>query len=89
MNKVEMVNAVAKEANVTRKVAEVAVATVFDSIIAALAAGEKVSVAGFGSFEVRNRPARVGRNPRTGAAVDVPASRTAAFKAGKAFKDSL
>ena len=89
MNKVDIVTAVAAQANVTRKVAEIAVAQVFESIAGALAADDKVMIAGFGSFEVRNRPARNGRNPRTGEAVQVPASKAAAFKAGKALKERL
>jgi len=89
MNKVDIITAIAKETGVTRKVADQAVALVFDAIADALASGEKVMIAGFGAFDVRDRPARTGRNPRTGEPVAVPASRAVGFKAGKALKDRL
>jgi len=89
MNKMDIVTAVAKDAALTRKAADAATAAVLDAIAGALAAGDKVMIAGFGSFEIRNRPARTGRNPRTGEAVQVPASKSVAFKAGKALKDKI
>ena len=89
MNKMDIVAAVTKEAGITRKAADAAVAAVFNSLVDSLATGEKVMVAGFGSFEVRNRPARVARNPRTGDQINIEASKAPVFKAGKALKDSV
>ena len=89
MNKTELINQVAERAEVTKKDAEKAVNAIIDSITAALAAGDKIQLTGFGSFEVKDRAARVGRNPRTGEATEIPASRTPVFKAGKALKDSV
>lgn len=89
MNKTELINAVAERANITKKDAESAISATIDAITAALAAGDKVQLTGFGSFEVKERAARVGRNPRTGEATEIPASRIPAFKAGKALKDSV
>ena len=89
MNKTELINQVAERAEVTKKDAEKVVSATIDAITAALAAGDKVQLTGFGSFEVKDRAARVGRNPRTGEATEIPASRTPVFKAGKALKDSV
>ena len=89
MNKAELTAAIVKKTGFTKKDAEKALGTVTEVIAEALAAGEKVQVVGFGSFEVRNRPARVARNPRTGEAVEIAASKLPAFKAGKALKDSV
>ena len=89
MNKTELINAVAERAGITKKDAESAISATIDAITAALAAGDKVQLTGFGSFEVKERAARVGRNPRTGEATEIPASRIPAFKAGKALKDSV
>ena len=89
MNKAELTAAIVKKTGFTKKDAEKALGTVTEVIAEALAAGEKVQVVGFGSFEVRNRPARVARNPRTGEAVEIAASKAPAFKAGKALKDSV
>ncbi|RIA78004.1 DNA-binding protein HU-beta [Anaeroplasma bactoclasticum] len=89
MNKSEIVAAIADGLEVTRKDAERAVDTVFKMIGEALADGDKVVISGFGTFEVRTRVAREGRNPRTGEIVEVPAQKTPAFKAGKVLKDAV
>ena len=84
-----MTAAIVKKTGFTKKDAEKALGTVTEVIAEALAAGEKVQVVGFGSFEVRNRPARVARNPRTGEQIEIAASKAPVFKAGKALKDSV
>lgn len=89
MNKAELTAAIVKKTGFTKKNAEKALGTVTEVIAEALAAGEKVQVVGFGSFEVRNRPARVARNPRTGEQIEIAASKAPVFKAGKALKDSV
>ena len=89
MNKAELTAAIVKKTGFTKKDAEKALGTVTEVIAEALAAGEKVQVVGFGSFEVCNRPARVARNPRTGEQIEIAASKAPAFKAGKALKDSV
>ena len=89
MNKSEIVATIADELDVTRKDAEKAVDTVFKMITQALEDGDKVVISGFGTFEVRTRVAREGRNPRTGEIVYVPAQKTPAFKAGKVLKDAV
>lgn len=89
MNKTELVAAVAEKAALSKKDAEKAVSAVVDTITAALADGDKVQLVGFGTFEVRERAARTGKNPRTGAAIKIDASKVPAFKAGQAFKNSI
>ena len=89
MNKTELVAAVAEKAGLSKKDSEKAVSAVFESITAALVAGDKVSLVGFGGFEVREREARIGRNPRTKEEIKIAASRAPAFKAGKALKDAV
>ena len=89
MNKVELVAAVAEKAELSKKDAEKAVAAVFAAIEEAVAAGDKVQLVGFGTFEVRERAAHTGRNPQTGAEIKIAASKQPAFKAGKAFKDAV
>ncbi len=89
MNKVELVAAVAEKAALSKKDAEKAVAAVFGAIEEAVAAGDKVQLVGFGTFEVRARAARTGRNPQTGAEIKIAASKQPVFKAGKAFKDAV
>ncbi|MCR5663265.1 MAG: HU family DNA-binding protein [Oscillospiraceae bacterium] len=89
MNKIELVAAVAEKTGASKKDSEKAVSAVFEAITEALVAGEKVSLVGFGAFEVKERPARTGRNPRTKEEIEIPASRAAAFKAGKALKDAV
>lgn len=87
MNKTELVAAVAESAALSKKDAEKAINAVIDTITGALADGDKVQLVGFGTFEVRARGARTGKNPRTGEAIKIAASKVPAFKAGKAFKD--
>ena len=89
MNKTELVNAVAEKADFSKKDADKAVAAVLDSITDALAQGDKVQIVGFGTFEVRARAEKQGRNPKTGEAMIVPASNLPAFKAGKALKEAV
>lgn len=89
MNKVELVAAVADKTALTKKDAEKAVNAVLDAITEAVATGDKVQLIGFGTFEVRSREARQGRNPRTKETITIPASKQPAFKAGKAFKDAV
>ena len=89
MNKAELINAVAAAADVSKKDAEAVVATTLDTITAALKEGEKVQLVGFGSFEVKKRAERIGRNPKTKGSIKIPASKVPVFKAGKALKDSV
>lgn len=89
MNKVNLVASVAEKAGLSKKDAEKAVAAVLDSVVAAVANGEKVQLIGFGTFELRVRAARTGRNPQTKQTITIPASKQPVFKAGKAFKDAV
>lgn len=89
MNKVQLVEAVAAAGKLTKKDAEVAVNAVTASIVAALKNGEKVQLVGFGTFAVKTRGQRKGRNPKTGAEITIPASKCPTFSAGKAFKDAV
>ncbi len=89
MNKRELGDAVAGAFGGNKAMGSAAVDAVVDAITAALAKGEKISIAGFGNFEVRSRPARVGRNPRTGETVQIAASKAPAFKAAKSLKDAV
>lgn len=89
MNKAELIAAVAAKAEVSQKEAGVVVAAVLDEIKDALKKGDKVQLVGFGSFEVRAKAARTGKNPRTGETIKIPASKAPTFKAGKAFKDYI
>ena len=89
MNKTELVNAVAEQAALSKKDSEAAVNAALEVITAALKDGDKVQLVGFGSFEVKKREARVGRNPRTKEAIDIPASKVPVFKPGKALKDVI
>ena len=89
MNKTELINAVAKNAELSRKDADKAVNAAFDAITAALKAGEKVAVVGFGAFEIKERAARTARNPRTGEEIEIAASKAVSFKPGKALKDEV
>lgn len=89
MNKAELTAAIVKKTGFTKKDAEKAIAAVTEVITEALAEGDKVQIVGFGGFEVRNRPARVARNPRTGEQIEIEASKAPVFKAGKALKDSV
>lgn len=89
MNKTELISAVAERSGITKKDAESAVNAAFDAITAELTAGGKVQISGFGIFEVKTRQARVGRNPQTKEAIQIPAAKIPAFKAGKALKDAV
>jgi DNA-binding protein HU-beta len=89
MTKADLVGVVAKKASLTNKAAKEAVNAVFDSVEAALKKGEKVVLTGFGTFSVRNRKARPGRNPRTGQAMQIAARRTPGFTAGKTLKKAV
>jgi DNA-binding protein HU-beta len=89
MNKTELVAAVAEKTGASKKDSEKLVSAVFETITNALVAGDKVSMVGFGAFEIKERPARIGRNPRTKAEIEIPASRAASFKPGKALKDAI
>lgn len=89
MNKTELVANVAEKSGLPKKDAEKAVNAIFASIEQALVEGDKVQMIGFGTFEVKERPARKGRNPQTGKEIDIPASKNPAFKAGKALKDAV
>jgi len=87
MTKADLVEEVSKVTELTRKDSEVIVDTLFESVIKALKNGDKLEVRGFGSFRVRQRNARVGRNPKTGTRVEVPAKRIPYFKPSKELKD--
>ena len=89
MNKTELVASVAEKAELSNKDAEKAVAAMLESVEEALKAGDKVALVGFGTFEVKERAARTGKNPRTGEAVKIPAARVPVFKAGKGLKDAV
>ena len=89
MNKAELISAVAEQAGLSKKDTEAVIVATLDTITAALKDGEKVQLVGFGSFEVKKRAARVGRNPQTKEAVEIPASVVPVFKAGKALKDAV
>ena len=89
MNKVQLVEAVAAAGKLTKKDAEIAVKAVTDSIVAALKNGEKVQLVGFGTFEVKERAEREGRNPKTGETIKIAASKSPAFSAGKGLKDAI
>ena len=89
MNKAELINAAAEKAELSKKDAEAAITATIDAITEALAAGDKVQLVGFGSFETKERGARVGRNPKTKESIEIPAARVPVFKAGKALKDEV
>jgi DNA-binding protein HU-beta len=89
MNKADLIDAVANRAGLSKVEAGRALDGALDAIAKALKKGDRVAVAGFGTFAVRQRAARVGRNPKTGAAIRIAAGRAPAFKAGKALKDAL
>jgi len=89
MTKAELISAVAEKSGLTKKDSDKAVTAVIDSITEALVEGEKVSLVGFGTFEVKDRAARKGINPRTKEPMPIPASKLPAFKAGKALKEAV
>lgn len=89
MNKTELIAAVAEKTGLSKKDADAAVAAVIDSIKESLTKGDKVQLIGFGTFEVRERAARTGLNPQTKETIQIAASKSPVFKAGKAFKDAI
>jgi integration host factor subunit beta len=89
LTKAELVEEVSRSAQVTKKQAEEIVQTVFETIVESLRLGRKVELRGFGSFRIRNRGARIGRNPKTGNRVEVPPKRIPYFKPGKELKEQL
>lgn len=89
MNKTELVASIAEKSAITKKDAEKVLGAVLASIEEALANGDKVQLVGFGTFEVRERSARSGRNPKTGEVINIDAAKVPAFKAGKALKDAV
>lgn len=89
MNKTELISNIAEKANTTKKTTAAIVDEMFAVITDAIADGDKVTLVGFGTFEARERAARTGKNPQTGEAVEIPACKAPAFKAGKALKDAV
>ena len=89
MKKQELVAAISQEAGISKKDADRALTAAINAITKALADGDKIQLVGFGTFEVRERAARTGKNPRTGEMIDIAASKVPAFKAGKALKDAV
>lgn len=87
MTKAELVEEVTQLGDLTRRDGEVIVDTIFDAVIGALKAGDKIEIRGFGSFRIRQRKPRIGRNPKTGAKVEVPAKRVPYFKPSKELRD--
>ena len=89
MNKTELINAVAAKTGVSKKDTDKVIAAAIDTIVETMKTGEKVSLVGFGVFDVKERAARVGHNPRTNEQIEIPASKVPQFKAGKALKDAV
>ena len=89
VNKAELITAVAEKADLTKRDVETVVNAITEVIEEALARGEKVSLVGFGTFEIRDRAARMGRNPQTKQEIKIPATRVPAFRAGKSLKDRI
>ena len=89
MNKTELIASVAEKSGLTKKDAERVINATLDTITASLVAGDRVQLSGFGIFEVKQREARMGRNPRTKEAIEIPASRQPVFKASKSLKDAI
>ena len=89
MNKTELIGVIAEKSGISKKDSEKALNAALDAITEALVAGDKVQLVGFGAFEVKARAARTGRNPKTKETIEIPASRTPQFKAGKALKDAV
>ena len=89
MKKTELVNAIAAKTGLSKKDADAALTAAVEAVTEALTAGDKVSLIGFGTFEVRERAARTGKNPATGATIEIAACKAPAFKAGKALKDAV
>ena len=88
-NKADLIDKVASKSGLTKKDATAAVESLFDTVTETLSEGERVQIIGFGSFEVRDRAARKGRNPQTGEEIEIPATKVPAFKAGKGLKDAV
>ena len=89
MNKTELIAAIAEQSGLSKKDAEKALSATIDTIVKAVAEGDKIQLTGFGTFEQRQRNARTGVDPRTGNSIEIAASKVPAFKAGKAFKDAV
>lgn len=89
MNKSELIEAIANEANLSKKDAEAAINAYTAVVTAAMQKGDKVSLVGFGTYEVRERAARAGKNPKTGESIEIAAAKVPAFKPGKALKDAV
>ncbi len=89
MNKIELVNAISEKTMLTKKVAELSLNAIIETISEELKKGNKIQLIGFGSFEVRKRAARKGRNPQTNEEITIPATIAPAFKPGKALKDNI
>lgn len=89
MNKQELIDAVAESADLSKAAAARAIDAMTEAVTSALKQGDSVSLVGFGSFVVKDRPARTGRNPQTGQPIDIAAAKVPSFKAGKALKDSV
>ena len=89
MNKTELIAVAAENADMTKKDTERVLNAAIDAVTAALVKGEKVQISGFGTFETKDREARVGRNPHTKEAIEIPATRVPSFKASKALKDNI
>ena len=89
MNKTELFSVISENSGLSKKDSEKALTAAVDAIAEALVAGDKVQLVGFGAFEVKTRAARTGRNPKTNAAIEIPASKIPQFKAGKALKDAV
>ena len=89
MNKTELIAIAAENSGIARKDAERVINAALDAVTAALTAGDRIQLSGFGTFETKEREARVGRNPHTKEAIEIPATRVPAFKASKALKDSV
>lgn len=89
MTKSNLINAVAQSAGITKKDCDKIVTSLIDTIVEALAKGDKVQIVGFGTFEIRVRKSRQGRNPSNGEPITIPESKVPTFKAGKAFKDAI
>ena len=89
MNKVTLVAKTAEKSGLSKKQAELALGAFIDSVTEALKEGDKVQLMGFGTFEVKERAARTGRNPSTGETIEIPASKTPSFKAGKGLRDEF
>jgi len=89
MNKTELISAIAVNSGLSKKDSEKALSATVDAITKALVEGGKVQLVGFGIFDVKDRAARIGRNPKTKEAINIPATRTPQFKAGKALKDAV